>query len=611
MRVPMPTPRTVVIPFGVPEEGRGLGLGIAALLQAAVEVQGEGVAIAQLHGRRKDDATDATVLPVEAFVTPEAWRDIAARGDAPLGVSVVVTGAFEPPAHGQGTMQLLAFDAEDGHTRARIEVPLDESRAGALFVQAIEQLGSPLGANIGPLDGLRDLDWDPLESVLYAERCALHDPTRGGPHNSLAALAHLGRAIQEAPAARYPIQRLAALTQDAVSAPALDGTFATAAARALERAIDDAPEQMELVESLALMKLRLGQPREGERLLNAAIATVPRRQRLYALLAQSLRAQGNADGALSAVEAGAAATGEDLLLSTERGAALAMRGDLAGAAAVLRRALARDPVYPAAFVSLAGLALRTQDADAAALLVDAALGAARAHPDVLRHAVRLALASEAEGLARASRVATLCRKLLVVASHDAWASLALAQACLTLGETAAARERLLAIQRTAPGSAPAAEAQALALSLDDPGLAQSLEGLTRAANTAPAETLEDIAARLRKLGTLHDAWPAWLAAAIADRRSGRWASARGSLEVALQLAPGAVAAHIELALVLEALGDFVGARDHAQRAVALEGETPRVLQALGRVLLAGGKRNEGDAAKPAGLAFLKRWWAGK
>jgi Flp pilus assembly protein TadD len=79
--------------------------------------------------------------------------------------------------------------------------------------------------------------------------------------------------------------------------------------------------------------------------------------------------------------------------------------------------------------------------------------------------------------------------------------------------------------------------------------------------------------------------------------------------VALQLAPGAAAAHIELALVLEATGDFVGAREHAQRAVALEGETPRVLQALGRVLLSGPRTKEADPAKPVGLASLKRWWA--
>ena len=43
----MSSPRAVVIPFGVPVEGRGLGLGLAALMHTCVHLDGGGVAIAQ------------------------------------------------------------------------------------------------------------------------------------------------------------------------------------------------------------------------------------------------------------------------------------------------------------------------------------------------------------------------------------------------------------------------------------------------------------------------------------------------------------------------------------------------------------------------------------
>ncbi len=631
----MSNPRTVVIPFGVPAEGRGLGLGIAALVHAFVHVEGQGVAIAQLHARRKEDPADSPPLPVEAFVPPEAWRDIAGRGDAPNAVTVVVTGALQPPVQGNGTLQLLAFDPRDGQTRARVDVPFDDARAGALLVGAIEQLGSRLGAEVGPLGGLRDLDWDSLVSVLYAERCALHDPVRGGPHDRLAAMAHLGRAIHDAPAARYPSERLASFAIDTLAGASLDERLASAASRALGRAVDDAPEHLELVESLAMVELRLGQPRDAECRLNAAIARSPGRARLYALLAQNLRSQNKPDAALAVLQAGHEAAGADLLLSSERGAVLAMRGDALGAASAWQEALARDPVHPETFVSLASLALRSQDVVIAASLVDAALAAPRAHPDVLRHAVKLVVAAETEGLARAARVAGLCKKLLDVAPQDAWASLALSHAHVALGETAAARERLSAIERAAPGSAPASEAQALALAIDDPALARGLESLLRAAHTAPMERLEEVAVRARKLATLHGAWPGWLAAGVAERRRGRWTAARAALEIALELAPGASGAHLELSGVLLSVGDAARSCEHAERVVALEGETPRALLARARALAAEGKRRDAqvaaarvlamqpgnedarelveqlkaEPAKPGWLSAVRGWWA--
>jgi tetratricopeptide (TPR) repeat protein len=197
----------------------------------------------------------------------------------------------------------------------------------------------------------------------------------------------------------------------------------------------------------------------------------------------------------------------------------------------------------------------------------------------------------------------LCRKLLEVVPQDAWAALALARAQLALGETATARQGLSLIVRSAPGSLPASEAQAMVLAIEDPSLGRAMEHLIKAANTAPPEKLEEVAARARKLATLHDAWPGWVAAAVAERRRGRWTAARGALEVAVELAPGASGAHLELATVLKELGDAAGARGHAERAMALEGETPRTLLALARALAAEGRRKEAQAAAARALAM--------
>ncbi|MDP8998488.1 MAG: tetratricopeptide repeat protein [Myxococcota bacterium] len=595
----MPNPHAVVIPFGVPIGGRGLGLGLAALVHSCAHVEGGGIAIAQLHGRRNDDPVDALPSPVEAFVQPSAWRDIA--GEARTGIGVVLTGAFEPPGDGDGTIQLLAFDARDGRTLARVEARLDEAAAGASLVGALEQLWSLLDGEIGALQGLRELAWEPLESVLRAERCALHDPRRGGPHDRLAAMLHLGRAIGDAPSARYPVERIAALGFETAMGSALDRKLASAAARALARAVDDAPHHVELVEALAALQLRLGQEREAERRLNAAIARDPQRSRLYALLSQALRARGHLDAALAALQSGFAACAGDPLLCAEQGMVLAVRGDMNGASAAWRHALACDSVHPAAFGSLAALALRMGDTIAAQSLVDAALSADRAHPDVLRGAVQLALATETDGIARASRVAGLSSRLLDAAPGDPLASLALARALIALGDASGARVRLAELARLATSSAAAAEAEMLILAIDNPNAELELRSVLRAARAAAPGDLADVATRARRLATRHGAWLGWLASAIAEGRRGRWASARGALDIALELAPGATAVHLEMASVLVALEDASGAVTHAERALMLEGDTTQALSVLARALAAA--RRPDEARQAAGRAL--------
>ena len=588
----MVPPPTVVIPFSVPSEGRGLGIGLAALVHVFARTAGGGVALAQLQARQPDDRPDRPSAPVEAFLSPAAWREVSGRGDGPTGVGVVVTGAFEPPIDGEGTIQLLAFDARDGRTCAKMDAPVDGEHAGARLVDAFEQLWSSLGGELAGLQGLRELAWDALESVLRAERCALHDPLRGGPHDRLAAMMHLGRAIGDAPGARYPVERLSAIALEMASGPALDPKLAAASVRALEGALADASNSVELLEALAALMLRSGQPREAERRMNVAIAMAPTRSRPYALLGQALRAQGNLEGALAVLQAGRAASKGDSVLFIEQGMVLAARGDIEGAAAAWREVLSREPYNPAAFARLAALALQSHDMSTAQALVDSALAARDAHPDVFRSAVPLALSSESEGLARASRIKRLCERVLDRLPSDAPSLLNMSRALLALGQRVDARTRLDQLERVAPKSAAAADGQVQRLALDDPRAHIELQSVLRAANEAAVPNLADVAARARHLAMAHNAWLGWLAVAVAERRRSRWAAARSALDAALELAPGATLARLEMARVLVAMGDAKSALSQAESAMVLEGPSPPVLSVLAQSLAAAGRFSE-------------------
>lgn len=611
----MVSPRAVVIPFGVPDDGRGLGLGLAALVHSFASIDGESVALAQLLARKRerdddddidDDARDdkAEASPVEAFVPPHAWRDLTGSASAPPGVGFVVTGAFEPPTDGRGLIQLLAFDTKDGKTRAKVEAAVDGESAGKTLIAAFEECFSQLGVELGTVRDIDDLSWEALESVLRAERCALHDPLRGGPHDRLAAMVHLGRAIGDAPDGRFPAMRLAALALDVAVGGPTDAKLAHAAKRALDRAREDAPRNADLVEALAALSLRLGNAEEAETLAREALAIEADRPRIYALLSEACRSRGDLEGALHAIEEGLRSGANDPLLNTERGIVLAERGNLEQAEKAWRMVLDERPLYPPAYTNLASLLTERKDNVAAATLVDDVLRHVQnAHPDVLRRAIQISLAAEPEGIARASRVATMAKMLVERAPNDPWGRLVLARALALSGEKNTAVRLLGEVEALAETSSFAAEAQRGRLALEDPQVSLEIEAVLRAAYSAAAADLETIAARARGLATRTNVWHAWFAVGIAERRRERWRPARDAFAEALKCSPGATPAHMEIVAAHVALDDGEAALESAQRACALEGESARTLAVLATALLASGKREEAAAAIDRALAL--------
>jgi tetratricopeptide (TPR) repeat protein len=493
-------------------------------------------------------------------------------------------------------IQLLAFDARDGSTRAKVEAHVDGARAGQSLVDAFVEVWSRVGGELGMIRDLGDLGWEALESVLRAERCALHDPARNGPHDRLAAMLHLGRAVGDAPEARFPVGRLATIALEAALAPSRDARLADAALRALTRAAEDAPARIELLEASAAIHVRIGNAAEGESRASFAISQAPDRTRLYTVLSEARRALGNLDGALDAVNAGLARASHDAGLATERGVVLAERGDLLGAEQAWREVLRKEPIHPLAFANLSSLALRRADMPLAQSLVDQALAAPDAHPEILRRAIQLALVAEADGIARASRIGSLAASLVEKAPFDVWATLMLGRAHAQMGDRDRAVERLAEVQRLAPDSAFAAEAQRGRFALVDPEAAQELDAVLRASHSAALSDLESLSARARRIATRHEVWLAWFAVGIIEQRRGKWNAARDAFERAIGLAKGCTPAHMELVGACIALGKPAAAVAHAEQACALEGENPRTLGAHASALLAMGRSKEAEKA---------------
>ena len=393
-------PRAVVVPFAVPEGGRGLGLGLAALLHAHVQVFGGSVALVQLQSRRSGTADGLPGEPEEAIVTPQAWRDLTAAREAPASVRAILTGSLEPPGDESGFVRLLAFDARTSAPLGAAEGALDDDTAGAGLLRVLGSFSAPLEADLGALAELSSLSWEALESVLRAERAVLLGRTREGSRRS--ALLYLGRALADAPEASFPALRLGALALEAAGAG--DEALLATAQRALASALEDAPHQVPLLEAAAVLAARRDQREDAMRFATAAKTRAPARPQAYAVVAELARRRGDREAARQELLRGLEQAGPDAGLEVELAALHKETGDAAGARRLLQQVLARHPHHGDAFSHLAALALLERDVDLASDLVDRALALEPPSLAVLRPAMELALQAEPEGLPRAARL---------------------------------------------------------------------------------------------------------------------------------------------------------------------------------------------------------------
>lgn len=575
----MDKPHALVIPFGVPERGKGLGLGLASLVHSFTRIDDGDVALAQIRSHGSDGGVTGIV---EAFVTAAQWRAMPGSEDTPPQVKVVLTGAFEPPREGRGAFSVLAFDAKTGEPRAKLDAVLDADGAGRSIVSTLESLCARVGGDASGLRGLESLSWDALESVLMAETWRVRALSGTEPSGVVAALAHLGRAVSEARDATFPAERLATMAFE-IARTATDVRNVEAALRTVITATVDAPASAALEAAAGGLALRLGRVEEAISHAERAIEHDAARALPFALLAEAKRTRGDLAGAERAIQTAAAIDENDPYVRNERAMLAVAAGDVLGAQAEWQKLLASNATHMTAFANVAALALERGEATLAQLVVDHALSIRSAAPiEMLRRAIQVALAVEPASVARGSRVASLCRAVIEREPRDAVAALLLVRSLSEMGEREAALERLGALETTAKGTLVAAEALRVRLHVEEPLAAASIDAAMRAAQAEAdgGADFEAIATRARRLAEDHDSWVGHLAAGIAERRLGRLARARVDTMRALAIAPSAPLAHLEMAMLLLASNDAREAVTHAERAAALDPSSARVREVL-------------------------------
>ncbi len=588
-------PQVVVVPFGVPEEAEGLGVGLAALVHGFVRFGSDHVGLAQLLSK---DATRA----VEAFIPPAAWKELSANGPDPGPLDLVLTGSFEPPETGRGSLQLVAFEPKSGDVRAKEDASFGQDDAGSAVAALLRVFCNKIDADIGHAEQIDDLDWAALESVLRAERCVIPNPLKGGAKDRFAALGHLERALSESPASRFAASRLAACAMEAAfTAPS--ATLAQAAIRSVTRALADAPRQVELLEAAAAMELRFGNSIEAEVRVLSALDVAPDRGSLWALLCEARRSRGDRVGASDAVRRGLARKIQDPLLFTEDGLLRLDEGDRIGAAARFREVLARWPFFPSAWKNLAQIALREEDVITSQSLVDSALAARGLHPDVLRQAIELSLRAEPPGLARAARVLALARSLVAIAPQDPFASLVLSRALSEMGDKDGAVQALVRIEDLAKGSPLASEAQRGRFQLEDKQSADEVEAILRAAGSASESDLSSLASRARRLSEASPTWVSAFALGVVHRKQEQWARAEEALNEALRRSPGCPPVLVELVSVCVGLREGERAIEHATHAIKLAGENAKTLSVMAAALLCAGRQEDAEKTIDRALAI--------
>jgi tetratricopeptide (TPR) repeat protein len=585
------------VPFGVPDHARGVGIGLAALVHAFARVHGSSIALAQLFPKPDTRAEAAAgrpgsglARPIEAFIPPHTWKELS--GDGPRDfATIVLTGAFDPPSDSaSGMLQLLAYDAESSVVRGSVEMPLDAKNTGSSICDALRALCIDMDADLGYFSGIDDLDWDSLQSVLLAERCALHDPHRSGPYDRLAALTHLGRSIEDAPEARFAAGRMAAFALDTVHS-ACDARLGEAALRAIVRAVSDAPHHEELTLAAAALELRLGRPADAEfRLLQRGPGLSAGG---IALLSEAYRARSAWPEAAALLRTAQTTGVHEPMLETERGLVAEGQGDRLFAVHTWKQLMERVGAFPPAFEAMASAVQTLGDPGMGSWLVDLALSFDGVAPQVLRNALQIAVAFEPDGLHRATRIAKLSRTLLERVPDDAMAHLMAARALGQMGDRDNALFHLDRIDECAPGTAVSAEGQRRRFAVEQPDEAIEIDALLRAAHEASKADLGTIALRAHKFCLLYEnLWTPHFAMGVAELRGERFQSASRALEAAVQAAPGALPAWVQLCHARIGLSDSRSAIDAGKRAIALGVDTGIAQVALAEAYLFAGERDE-------------------
>ncbi len=537
--------RAVVIPFGVPSERQGLGLGLAALVHSTALFRGEEVALAQLHSQQQDAPGEEvgqprpTPQPVEALVLPATWREIGQIENAPREIEVVISGAFEPPIDGRGSIRVMAYDARTSELFVTLEAGVEEREAGRAIGEVFERIWQRVGGgHRGAFEEIAGLEWDALEALLFGERSAIRDPVLGVVRDPIAAIAYFERAVADAPTVALPAKRLSDLVVQVARDCESETRIVSAGRRAVERAMVDSPLSVELIEAHAITSLRLGMPAQALADARRAVASSPDHTRGRLALVQAYRALGDQSSAIESVNEALGRHPNDIHLLFELGAMRAEEAAVQAAIDAWGAVLDRAPGHVGAFIGLAQLGATHKRVDIALKLVDHAilLSASRgASPALLKKALELIVANEADGLARSSRICVLAKAL--GPSLDVPLGLLFARALHKTGSRAGAIDELRRLESVNRGHVLRGEVQHLRFSLEEPEACAEVEAVYRAASSVDAALLPVIAARAKRLASLYPSWMAHTALGIAERRLGRTEAAKAAFIAAVDIAP--------------------------------------------------------------------------
>ena len=524
--------RTVAfVPFEVPgARAPGLGVGLAGLIHSNLRAQGTAFVLARAFaGAESAEAADAPPggsmgRELEGFVSPATWKAMSGRSSdlSQMRIDLLVTGRYEAPEEGSGQAELVAFEPATGRIAARAESLFSDDDAGAGLLRVVQDLATELGFDATELAPLDALGWEAFESTVRAEAALVGSPERTEDENQLAALVYYARALDDAPESAFLATRLAALAEHLFGQQ--DKTLIASARRALASVQSDS---IELACSVAIGEAASGEPERASELLRLVVARAPTEPRGYALLARLARERGDVEGALAhLVTADERVNRDHPLLDNERGLVFLDAGRPEEAAAVLFTLLDVGLLARPGFLRLLALARSDGHAALAGRIVDRILADPTPSADALVQALELIACAEPPGLSRSQRVRALAMRALGHDQRRPELRVGIAHALLELDERALAQDELRTVLRQAPGSAPAALASELLLSIEEPDVTESIRAALRAAHQEDPSQLAQIAERARHFASKHDVWTAHLACAVAERRRERYDAAR-------------------------------------------------------------------------------------